>query len=83
MDIERMSRARAHLKHAVHVCDAGCVEAQRLVERGRALPSHNGAHRGRYLGREAGGRGGRWRCMQRARKTKLDTGHARERTMNM
>ena len=26
---------------------------------------------------------GWWRCMQRAQKTKLDTGHARERTTNM
>ena len=28
-----------HLKHAGHVCDAGRVEAQRLVELVRALPS--------------------------------------------
>ena len=29
--------ARAHLKHAVHVCDARRVDTQRLVERRRAL----------------------------------------------
>ena len=32
----------AHLKHVLHVCDAGGVEAQRLVERRRALPSREG-----------------------------------------
>ena len=32
-------RGGAHEEHAVHVCDAGCVEAQRLVERIRGLPS--------------------------------------------
>ena len=32
--IGRMTRAEpAHQKHAVHVCDAGRVETQRLVER--------------------------------------------------
>ena len=30
---------RAHGEHAIHVRDAGGVEAQRLVERRRALPS--------------------------------------------
>ena len=29
----------AHLKHAVHGCDAGGVYAQRLIERLRVLPS--------------------------------------------
>ena len=29
----------AHLKHVRHACDAGRVEAQRLVERGRSLAS--------------------------------------------
>eukprot|EP00964_Phaeocystis_antarctica_P105649 scaffold70636_cov51-Phaeocystis_antarctica.AAC.2 len=32
-------RRRAHKKHVPHECDAGGVEAQRLVERNRALPS--------------------------------------------
>ena len=40
----------AHLKHGAHVRDAGCVEAQRLVEHIRALPSHKG------------GMGGEMRC---------------------
>ena len=30
-------RGGAHLKHAAHFCDAGGVQAQRLVERPRAL----------------------------------------------
>ena len=29
----------AHLEHGLHVCDAGRVEAQRLVECRRSLPS--------------------------------------------
>eukprot|EP00964_Phaeocystis_antarctica_P163523 scaffold139844_cov57-Phaeocystis_antarctica.AAC.1 len=33
------SRRGTHVKHAAHVCDAGRVEAQRLVELRRALPS--------------------------------------------
>jgi len=33
----------AHVKHGHHVCDAGGVEAQRLVERHRALPSRKGS----------------------------------------
>ena len=48
----------AHIEHAAHVCDAGGVEAQRLVERRRVLPS--AARRAydarRHAGREAGGR---------------------------
>ena len=33
----------AHIKHVLHVCDAGRVEAQRLVKRRRVLPSRNGS----------------------------------------
>jgi len=29
----------AHPEHEAHVCDLGRVEAERLVERGRVLPS--------------------------------------------
>eukprot|EP00964_Phaeocystis_antarctica_P098977 scaffold64895_cov59-Phaeocystis_antarctica.AAC.1 len=50
------SRARggAHVEHGFHVCDAGGVEAQRLVERRRALPKVvRGEHEGH--GRDAGG----------------------------
>ena len=32
------NRRGAHVEHLAHVCDAGRVEAQRLVERPRALP---------------------------------------------
>ena len=32
----------AHVEHLVHVRDAGGIEAQRLVERKRTLPSHKG-----------------------------------------
>ena len=40
------ARARgAHVKHIVHVRDAGRVEAQRLVERRRGLPSRKGKHK--------------------------------------
>ena len=35
----------AHVKHAVHGCDAGGVEAQRLVKRRRVLPSREGSIR--------------------------------------
>ena len=31
----------AHSEHAIHDCDTGRVEAQRLVERDRALPSRS------------------------------------------
>ena len=37
----------AHPKHLRHVCDPGRVEAQRLVERGRGLPSRKGKRRRR------------------------------------
>ena len=48
----------AHPKHERHVCDAGGVEAQRLVERRRALPSRKGSiGRGVTCG-SAKGRGG-------------------------
>eukprot|EP00964_Phaeocystis_antarctica_P032501 scaffold18408_cov61-Phaeocystis_antarctica.AAC.2 len=51
-------RRRAHLEHLVHVCDAGGVEAQRLVERRRVLPrvARRAYGAGRGAGREAAGR---------------------------
>ena len=65
----------AHLKHAGHARDAGCVKAQRLVERSRVLPSRTEAHGGRHGGWEARGRVRVvWRCTQRARRNRLDTG---------
>eukprot|EP00964_Phaeocystis_antarctica_P013465 scaffold7370_cov57-Phaeocystis_antarctica.AAC.5 len=38
LQIGGRARGGAHPEHAVHGCDAGRVEAQRLVERRRALP---------------------------------------------
>ena len=32
------ARGGAHVEHLVHGCDAGGIEAQRLVERPRVLP---------------------------------------------
>eukprot|EP00964_Phaeocystis_antarctica_P096141 scaffold62501_cov69-Phaeocystis_antarctica.AAC.2 len=37
------AQAEAHLEHRAHVCDTGGVEAQRLVESSRILPSPKGA----------------------------------------
>eukprot|EP00964_Phaeocystis_antarctica_P063586 scaffold38171_cov50-Phaeocystis_antarctica.AAC.6 len=49
----------AHVKHAPHVCDAGRVKTQRLVERRRRLPSQKeGMLRGRHAGRDRGLAGG-------------------------
>ena len=36
---------RAHINHVGHVCDAGRVETQRLVERRRVLPSRKEAYK--------------------------------------
>eukprot|EP00964_Phaeocystis_antarctica_P140615 scaffold105480_cov45-Phaeocystis_antarctica.AAC.1 len=60
-------RGGAHSEHPVHPCDAGGVEAQRLVERLRDLPrvERRAYGAGRRAGREAEG-GGRPRCTQRA-----------------
>ena len=33
-----MRRGRAHIKHSSHVCDAGRIEAELLVEGRRVLP---------------------------------------------
>eukprot|EP00964_Phaeocystis_antarctica_P059251 scaffold35177_cov64-Phaeocystis_antarctica.AAC.2 len=48
----------AHVEHVVHGCDTRRVEAQRLVERRRFLPSRKeGVRCGARCGPEAGGRG--------------------------
>jgi len=53
-----MGRRGAHRKHVLHGRDAGGVEAQRLVERLRVLPSPKGGRlRGRQAGQETEGRG--------------------------
>ena len=72
---------RAHLKHPGHVRDAGRVEAQRLVERRRVLPSQKGGMR----------RGVRWRgataaqaaCTRMARLKAAGARARAERTSNM
>ena len=51
---------RAHVEHAAHVCDAGRVEAQRLVEGRRVLPSRKGGHR-RVWAEVCGRAVGAWR----------------------
>ena len=77
-----VGRVIAHLEHALHVRDAGGIEAQQLVERRRVLPS-----RERSIGRGAAcepgeqeGVGKRRRRKQRAGRTqlrRLPAGHAR------
>ena len=37
--LEGRAREGAHVEHVAHVCDAGCVKTQRLVERPCVLPS--------------------------------------------
>ncbi len=53
----------AHPKHLTHGCDAGRVEAQRLVERLRLLPSRKGDYepgcpQGMYARKALGGSDG-------------------------
>ena len=66
LQIQGRARERAHDEHALHACDAGGVEAERLVEHRRALPSQKEGMRcgARYTGRGAAG-GGRPRRTQR------------------
>eukprot|EP00964_Phaeocystis_antarctica_P096638 scaffold62917_cov58-Phaeocystis_antarctica.AAC.2 len=59
----RRTRGGAHVEHSAHGCDAGRVEAQRLVERRRLLPSRKedircGAACGTTGGRAVRRRGG-------------------------
>ena len=81
-----MAREGAHVEHIAHGCDAGGVEAQRLVERRRTLPRVArracGAVRG--SGREAGGGGHRTTAAHAAcrggRDCRLVAGRGEERT---
>ena len=79
----------AHLKHAVHACDLGCIKFHGLVERHRMLPGRN--EKRAY----DAGRGARaWR-RERRRATaaqaactggldcRFGVGHREERTENM
>ena len=67
LQIGGKARGGAHEEHEAHVCDAGGVEAQRLVERRRGLPrvERRAYGAGRGAAREAGG-GGQRRRTQRA-----------------
>eukprot|EP00964_Phaeocystis_antarctica_P062013 scaffold37107_cov48-Phaeocystis_antarctica.AAC.1 len=67
LQIEDRAQGGAHLEHPAHECDAGGVEAQRLVERRRELPrvERRAGGAGRGADRQVGG-GGRPRCTQRA-----------------
>ena len=61
IQLEDRAGAEPHLKHVPHARDAGGVEAQRLVERPRALPSPKGGMlRWRYAGPGGGRAWGRW-----------------------
>jgi len=78
-------KRRAHIKHVAHVRDSGRVEAQRLVERRRALPSRKGKHK-QSGDRRAGTREGVGKaaaqaaCRQRTRLWRLLAGARAERT---
>jgi hypothetical protein len=78
----------AHRKHVLHGRDAGRVQAQRLVERRRALPSRKGKHK-QSGDRRAGTREGVGAaaalaaCRQRTRLWRLLAGARAERTLNM
>jgi len=84
----RRAGGGAHVEHPSHACDAGGVEAQRLVERRRTLPRVKGGHAERG---EVCGSGGsrRWTTAAassvqgRARDCRLGAGHGEERTQNM
>ena len=79
----------AHVEHAAHGCDAGRVEAERLVERRRDLPSRKeGVECGARCGPGAGGRGPAAARERHARRegSAVKAGGARacaERTWNM
>ena len=65
----------AHFEHVTRVCDAGRVEAQRLVERHRMLPGRNEKRAydaGRGAGRTGGGRGRGVAAAQVARRAGTD-----------
>eukprot|EP00964_Phaeocystis_antarctica_P031102 scaffold17599_cov43-Phaeocystis_antarctica.AAC.1 len=79
----------AHVEHVAHVRDAGRVEAQRLVERRRVLPSRKEGVRCRSRCGLGGGRtwaGGSARAACTARGPGCEGGGAKacaERTLNM
>ena len=74
-------RGGAHVEHVPRGCDAGGVEAQRLVERRRALPRvERRAYRaGRGAAREAADDRGA-SSVQEGLDCRLGAGHGEERT---
>jgi hypothetical protein len=77
-----------HSEHAAHGRDAGRVEAQRLVERVRLLPSRKGKHKKsgerRTWRREGvGAAAAQAACRQRTRLWRLLAGARAERTLNI
>ena len=87
LQIRSRARGEAHVEHEAHVCDAGGVEAQRLVERRRVLPRVGrgayGAVRG--AGPEGGGGGQPRRTHSVQGEARLQIGGRTgvERTLNM
>eukprot|EP00964_Phaeocystis_antarctica_P049390 scaffold28648_cov60-Phaeocystis_antarctica.AAC.2 len=87
LQIGSRARGGAHVEHVSHVCDAGGVEAQRLVELRRVLSrvERRACDAGRGADRQAGG-GGRPRRTQRAGEGSAadwEQGTGGERTRNM
>eukprot|EP00964_Phaeocystis_antarctica_P058602 scaffold34770_cov81-Phaeocystis_antarctica.AAC.1 len=78
----------AHPEHHAHVCDFGGVEAQRLVERRRVLPSRKQGIRWvrgelRAGRREAAGDGGASSVCRSGLDYRFEAGDGEERTWNM
>ena len=84
LQIGSRARGGAHVEDVVHVCDARGVEAQRLVERQRALPSRKAGvcDAGRGVGREAADDRGA-SSVQEGLDCRLGAWHGEERTENM
>eukprot|EP00964_Phaeocystis_antarctica_P059035 scaffold35033_cov54-Phaeocystis_antarctica.AAC.2 len=88
LQIGRRARGEAHVEHVAHVCDAGGVEAQRLVERPRLLPRVERRTCGVGRGARVGGqqavddRGGKQRAGEGA-TADWGAGHGEERTENI
>eukprot|EP00964_Phaeocystis_antarctica_P018532 scaffold10238_cov45-Phaeocystis_antarctica.AAC.2 len=84
LQIEGRARGGAHEEHVGHACDAGGVEAQRLVERRRELPRVKrracGAGRGIRVG---GQQTAAHAACRRGLDCRLEAGHGEERTLNM
>ena len=86
LQIRGRVRGGAHPEHVVHARDVGGVEAQRLVERRRALPSRKEGMRCRATCEPGGGRrratAGHAACRS-GRGCRFGAGHEEERTQSM